>query len=322
MLFDVDFKITIGDYQLMLLDSVEIHKSVDLLADNCVIKLPGTALNSVLKIEDQIKRGDKVNVKFGYSGDLVNEFFGYLQNISTDGGSISLNCEDSMFLLRKPVADKQFSKVDIKTIANYLIQQTGVNMKVESSLPITYDKFVISKATAYDVLKKMQEETKANIFITEGDRPTLQIHPPYLDKGGDVRYSFQQNIESDDLKYIRAEDKKIQIIVKSTGKDGKVKEVRFGTTGGDQATIEGNGMDLLSMQKVAENEYNRLLYDGYEGSITGWLVPYVAPTWSAEIVDEEYPEKDGWYYVVSVTTSISAEGGKRKVQIGRKLSDG
>jgi hypothetical protein len=227
-----------------------------------------------------------------------------------------------MFLLRKPVADKQFVKVDIKTIANYLIQQTGVNMKVESTLPITYDKFVISKATAYDVLKKIQEETKANIFITEGDPPTLQIHPPYLDKGGNVRYSFQQNIESDDLKYVRAEDKKIQIIVKSTGKDGKVKEVRFGTTGGDQSTIEGNGMDLLSMQKVAENEYNRLLYDGYEGSITGWLVPFVAPTWSAEIVDEEYPEKDGWYYVVSVTTTISAEGGKRKVQIGRKLSNG
>jgi len=322
MLFDIDYKITIGDYQLMLLDSVEIHKSVDLLADNCMIKLPGTALNSVLKVEDSIKRGDRVTVMVGYSGNLVKEFFGYLQNISTDGGSISLNCEDSMFLLRKPVADKQFVKVDIKTIANYLVQQTGVNMKVESSLPITYDKFVISKATAYDVLKKMQEETKANIFITEGDQPTLQIHPPYLDKGGDVKYSFQVNIESDDLKYVQAEDKRIQIIVKSTGKDGKVKEVRHGTTGGDQSTIEGNGMDLFSMQKVAENEYNRLLYDGYEGSITGWLIPFVEPTWSAEIVDEEYPEKDGWYYVISVTTTVSSEGGKRKVQIGRKLSNG
>jgi len=322
MLFDIDYKITIGGYQLMLLDSIEIHKSVDLLADNCMIKLPATALNSVLKIEDKIKRGDKITVWVGYSGNLVKEFFGYLQNISTDGGNISLNCEDSMFLLRKPVADKQFVKVDIKTIANYLIQQTGVNMKVESTLPITYDKFVISKATAYDVLKKMQDETKANIFITEGDRPTLQIHPPYLDKGGNVRYSFQVNIESDDLKYVRAEDKKIQIIVKSTGKDGKVKEVRYGTTGGDQSTIEGNGMDLLSMQKVAQNEYDRLLYDGYEGSITGWLIPFVEPTWSAEIVDEEYPEKNGWYYVVSVTTTVSADGGKRKVQIGRKLSNG
>lgn len=316
----MDWYIEIGDYQLMLLDSVEIHKSVDLLADTCKIKLPDAAYNNILKVQDKIKRGDQVLVQLGYNNNLVEEFFGYLQNISTDGGSVTLNCEDSLFLLRKAVKDKQFVNVSVKDIANYLIQQTGVKMKVNVTLPITYDKFVISRATAFDVLNKIAQETKANIFITEGDTPALNIHPPYSDKGGDVRYSFQINIEESDLKYIRAEDKKILIVVKTTTKEGKVKEVRYGTTGGDQTTIESSGFGAAAMQKVAENEYNRQLYDGYEGNITGWLIPYVAPTYSAEITDEEYPEKNGWYYVVSVTTTFDNSGGKRKVQLGKKLT--
>jgi hypothetical protein len=316
MFLDLDWQIMVGNYALALVESVEVHKSVDLLADTCSIKLPGAAYGKAYRVEEQLKRGDKVSVRLGYNGDLVTEFEGYLLNISTDGGSLTINCEDELFLLRKAVADKQFKAASVKSIAEYLVQQAGAGLTVSCTLGVTYDKFVISKATAFDVLKKLQEETKANIYLRAG---VLHIHPPYVEQHGNVSYSFQQNIESSDLKYIRKEDKKIEIIITATGADGKKKEVRFGNTGGDQQAFDGHGMSDASMKALAEDKYRVLMTDGYEGSITAWLIPFVEPGYSASVKDEDYEYKDGSYYTTAVTTTFDSNGGARKVQLGIKL---
>lgn len=333
----LSWEISIGNYTLAMLDAVDIHKSVDLLANTCRVKLPATVNNKPIPqaaanelgddIKGKLKRGDVVRVWLGYDiesfAGIKPEFEGYLLNINTDGGSIEINCENDLFLMRRPVRDKQFKAAGIKQIAEYLVSELKLNMKVNCSLTINYDRFVIVKATAYDVLKKLKEETKGNIYITtttNGD-VTLQIHPPYIEKHGYVDYSFQENIESSDLKYRTKEDRKVQIIIERTGKDGKTIKETFGTPGGDQETIKGDGMSAASMKQVAENKYNQLCYEGYEGSITGWLQPYVEPGYSASIVDEDYPYKDGSYYVTAVTTTMDGSGGGvRKVQLGIKLS--
>lgn len=321
MYFNLNWHITIGRYRLAMLDSVEIHKSVDLLSDTCTITIPGSVYNKALKIEDEegkyrIKRGDIVVVQLGYDDNLREEFRGYVLSISTDDGNITINCEDDLFLMRKAVKDREFVKTTVKTIAQYLVGQTGSELKVNCSLTIDYDKFVIHQATAYDVLKKIKEETGGSIYLAAGE---LHIHPPMMQKGGDVTYSFQVNIEQSDLKYKRQEDKQLQVVVEAVGADGQKKTVSFGTTGGDQVTKKGDGMSDASMKLLAETEYKRLMYDGYEGSVTGWLIPFCKPTDTARIIDEDYEFKQGKYYVTAVTTNVSSGGGSRQVQLGRRL---
>ena len=321
MYLNMDWEITVGDYQLALLESVEVHKSVDLLADTCTIKLPGAAYGKAYRVEQQIKRGDKVKVKLGYNkdrqlADFRTEFEGYLLNMGTDDGSLTINCEDDLFLMRVAVKDKEFKSVPMSAIAQYLIDQTGVKLTLACTLGTVYDKFVISKATAYDVLKKLHEETKANIYISDGK---LQIHPPYVEQHGTVSYSFQQNIKSSDLKYVRKEDKKIEIVVSSTSKDGTKNEVRFGTTGGDQVKMDGHGMTEASRKALAQDRYRVLMTDGYEGGINAWLNPLVEPGYSAKVTDADYEYKDGSYYVTAVTTTFDSNGGARKVQLGIKV---
>ena len=162
MFLNMDWEIKIGSYKLGLLSGCEIHRSVDLLAATCTISLPGSAYNQALKIEDYIKRGDKVSVSLGYNGQLNQEFNGYLHTIHTDDGKLTLDCEDELFTFRKNVADNQFSKTTIKDIVTYCLSQIRSTLKLDCTLTIDYDKFVISKAQAYDVLKKLKEETKAN----------------------------------------------------------------------------------------------------------------------------------------------------------------
>ena len=333
MYYKLDWHITIGEYQLGFLDNVTIHESVDLLADTCEIMLPATIENKAIKvnhvdeIEGKIKRGDVVKVWLGYDQKNIEatdvpEFEGYIERISTDDGSIILHCEDNMFLMRKVVADKQFKSTDTKTIVQYLLSSVYPTMKINCSLNVVYNKFIISRATAFDVLKKIQEETRANIYIKkQGADLVLNIHPPYIENHGYAQYSFQANIEKSDLEYKSSRDRRIEIEVENTGKDGKTIKVTSGTTGGDRVTIKGYGLSSAGMKVLADAEYRRRVYDGYEGSITGWLIPFVKPGYSAYIHDEDYDFKNGWYYVVSVTTSADGRrGGVRKIQLGIKTA--
>lgn len=316
-MYSMAFDIQIGNYKLGLLTSVQIHKSVDLLADTAVIKAPSTVYNQALDIEGKVKVGDAVTIKLGYNDNLVTEFTGYLQRIDTDDESLTFNCEDALYLMRKPVHDKQFKRTTVKEIAQYLLREVGMD-KLNCTYDITYEKFVIKSANAYDVLKKLQSDTKANIYMRGNE---LNIHPAYIEKGGDVTYDFARNIEKSDLKYRKKEDRKYEVIVEGISLDGKKKTVTVGTTGGEKRTVKVyNVMNEAALKQRGEEELKYLQYDGYEGSVTTWLIPYVEPTYSAKIVDADYEYKTGTYYVVSVTTTFDESGGARKVELGRKLS--
>lgn len=311
------YDIQIGNYKLGLLQSVEIHKSVDLLADTAVVIVPGVVYNQSLDIEEKVKVGDPVIVKLGYDDNLVTEFEGYLQRIDTDDNSIIFNLEDGIYLTRKPVKDKQFSKTTVKEIVEYCLSEIGMK-ELDCTYNITYEKFVIKNANAYDVLKKLQDDTKANIYM-KGNQ--LNIHPAYVEKGGDVYFDFAVNVEKSDLKYRSKDDRKFEIVVEGIGLDGKKKTVTVGTTGGEKRTVKVfNVMDDVALKQRGMEEMKYLVYDGYEGSITGWLIPYIEPTYSAHVYDKEYEYKTGSYYVVSVTTTFDESGGVRKVELGRKLT--
>jgi hypothetical protein len=322
MYFDMVYDIRIGNYKAGLIAGVEIHKSVDLLADVATIVMPGAAYNQALNVEDRIARGDRVTIMLGYD-DLQDplksalEFEGYLLNVSTDDGSIALECEDDIFLTRKSVEDKQFNDTNIKTIAEYVCAQVG-GLTVNCSYDILYNSFVITKATGWDVLKKIQDETRANIYVKSG---VLHIHPPYTEVFGRVTYDFFRNIESCDLQYKRAEDRKYEVEVEGISADGTRITTVVGTPGGDKRSIKVYGIyDADMLAQLGQEELDRIVYDGYEGGVTGWLVPYVEPGYSALLKDADYEYKEGRYYVVSVTTNFNENGASRKVELGPKLS--
>jgi hypothetical protein len=78
---------------------------------------------------------------------------------------------------------------------------------------------VFFKATAFDVLKKVQDETRANIYFKE---EVLHIHSQYSEifNTEPVIYDFGRNIEKSDLKYVLLKNKKIEIQVNATMADG------------------------------------------------------------------------------------------------------
>lgn len=183
MTFHMDYDIQIGSYKVETLKSVRIIRSVEQLSDTATIELPGSLINEALDVESKIKRGDAVSIKLGYRQmGLRTEFNGYLKTIKTDNTKIILECEDELFLWDVALKNEQLTNVSLKTLlhkvtqqvnrmrARYValeggsVQQIPANYKVLCDYDFTYSKFTISHATGLDVLKKVQEETKANIF--------------------------------------------------------------------------------------------------------------------------------------------------------------
>ncbi len=317
-MFVIDWDIRIGQYKLGLLEKVKVHTSVDLLADTAEITLPGVVINKSLDIEKYIKRGDKMMIKLGYDGDLQIEFEGYLNTISTDNGKVLLRCEDSLFLFRKPLANREYKNISLKNFLKAVIGELKLGIGLECKYDFTYDKFVVNGATAYDVLKKIQEETKANIYMKSGK---LQVQPQYVETFGLAKYDFAHNIEKDNLTYRTADDQKFEVEVEGLTKKGESVKVIVGTPGGDKRSVKIYGVtDKAVLKKRGEEEIKNLSYDGFEGDFTGWLLPRCEAGYEVELTDDEYEYKNGKYYATAVTTEVSSAGGSRKVQLGRKIS--
>ena len=311
----LNWDITIGGYKVKTLTEVKITTSVLNLSDTATITMPGQYLNTWRKIEDKVHMGDAVTIKLGYDNDLETEFTGYLKRISRDNNALVLECEDALWLTNRAVADMEYKSISLKELLTAVMAQVDPKMTVECDYDFTYEKMVVFKSTALDVLKKVHEDTKANIWF-EGK--TLHVHPVYQQAKGDkpVIYDTEVNVQSNELKWKDATDKKVMVEVKYIDSDGTLSTKQYGVNGGEKVTRYVNATDN-DLMKAAENEYNLWNYSGYEGSLTGWLVPVVKAGGSVRLRDKERPE--GVYYVTGVEIEFGQNGAKRKVTLGRKL---
>lgn len=317
--WDINFKNKQGNWKLGILAECEIEKSVKNLSDTATIILPEAHMNKVLKIQDSIQRGDQVTIRLGYDADLVTEFEGFVKEIITNDSSLKIKCEDALFLFRKGVPNKQFKKVNVLQLAEYLVKNVDPSYKIVCDYNIVYDKYTIFKAEAIDVLAKIQEETGADIYFDTKNKE-LHIHPAYTRKGGEADYSMQHNIETSSMEYKSADDRKIEITVESVGLDGKTISTTVGNAGGEKITKKVGRMSKNAIKIIADTEYKNKMAPGYEGSFDAWLIPYVEPSYTIGYYDADYPSRDGRYYAETVLVKFSENGGVRTITPSIKLS--
>ena len=318
-MYKMSWDIKIGGYRLKMVEKVSIKRSVELLADTATVTLPATVFNKTISIEDKIKVGDAVEIELGYNDDLKTEFKGYLKSIKTDGGSLTLELEDDIYLFRKSVKDEEMKDASVRKILENICSQVG-GFSVSCDYDFTYDKFVINNATGYDVLKKIQDEASPNIYLKD---KVLHVHPQYAEIFGEARYDFGKNIERDgtDLKYKSEDERKLLVVVEGSNEKGETVSVEVGTTGGDKMTLKLPGVSSKSsLEQKAQSVLEQKVYTGYEGSFQSWLVPYVDAGYKVAITDPDYEVKNGTYYVISVETTFSKDGGVRKITLGKRLN--
>lgn len=325
-MFVLDCNIRIGKYTFKQVHDVRIVHSVDLLSDTAVIKLPASALFGnkdkgfeKKQLESEIKAGNPVEVTLAYKDVFEKkEFSGYVAFIKPNTPTLVIECEDAIYNIRKKRINKNFGQTTLKEALNFIVEGTGVQLA--NDIPdMPFDKFLVKNKNGAQALQKIKDEYLLNIFIDDDGKLYAGLRET-KNNGKSVLYNLHKNVIKHDLKYRRAEDIRMYVKVVGVKKDNTKVEVIVGDTDGEERTKHVyNVSDPATLKKIGESLLTDKKFNGYEGTITSFLIPNATRGMSAEVEDNNFPDRNGKYFIPKVTISFGQNGARRKVELGSKL---
>ncbi len=322
-MFVLESKITIGKYSFGSVHSVEITKSVDELSDTAVIKIPTRFKvgknGKLVYTEEAIKVGDAVSITLGYEGKYSGlEFQGFVRKIKPTT-PLTIECEDAIWLLRRKNITKAWNKgTTLKEVLQEVVQGTEISLAKDiPSVPL--DKYIIKNANGAQVLQAIKQNMAMTVFLN--DKGELYCGLQQSENvGKEVIYDLNYNLVANDLEYRSADDRRIKVRYTYMGKDNTKKEVEVGDADGELRTFHTSVIsDEVKLKEMATAEVERLKYDGFDGTVTSFLIPYATRGMVAKIIDTEHENRQGSYFVKKVVITFGLNGARRKVTLGAKL---
>lgn len=322
-MFVLKCDIKIGNYTFTQVSEVEINNSWRELISTCRIALP--SLKS--QVAKAINPGDAVSVTLGYEGVYSGvEFTGYVSR-TYPGFPFVVECEDFIYLFKKTNINKDWPQgINLKDLIAYIVAQvkakyTTANFSVSGQLPdITFDKFRIANGNAAFALQKLKEEYglvsffQRNVFFC-GLANQLNV-------GEAVKYALNWNVIESRLEFRTPDQVRIRAKVIGISKKNEKVETKIGDDDGEQRTIYiYNITNEAQLKSRAQDELDRMKFDGYEGSFLTFGVPYAEPLMVAELQDPQYSDaRSGRFLIDTVTTTFGQRGFRRIIEPGRRVS--
>lgn len=324
-MYVLDGKIEIGNYIFNAVHGVEITKSVEELSDTAVIKLPTRfkiRQNGERKYtEDTIKVGDKVIITLAYEGKYSGvEFVGYVKKISPKI-PIEIHCEDAIWLLRRKNINKVFVNTSLKEIVKEVVKDTPLELSSfmqGQDMPI--DKWIVRNANGAQVLESLRKDLAQTVFID--DQGKLYVGLQQLTNiGQTVVYDLNYNLVENNLEFKSKEERRIKIKYNYMNPTTNQKEsVEVGDIDGEQREYTTSVVsDKKQLTAMANTEIEKLKYDGFDGEVVSFLIPYATRGMKAKLIDEEHPNREGNYFIKKVTTTFDTGGARRKSTLGNRL---
>ena len=293
-MFVLTSEIKIGQFTFRSISEVEIIKSIEELSDTATIKMPSKFIvrqNGEEKlVENALKVGDKVSIKLGYEEKYKGvEFTGFVVAIGSKI-PLEIKCEDAMWLLRRKNITHAFNdKTPLKTILQKVVENTEIELS--DKIPnVEVEKFIIRNANGTQVLQKLKEHLALSIYLdSEGKLYAGLEQLNNLHK--EVIYDLNYNLVENNLEYKTAEQKRLRIKYTYMDSKNKKKSVEVGDKDGELRTFHTSIIsDEKKMEEMAHAEMQKLKYDGFEGSVKSFLIPFSTNGMTAVIKDKEHPK--------------------------------
>lgn len=322
-MFVLECTIDIGKYRFSQVHDVEITKSVETIGDTAIIKLPTrfkvrNANGGYIFTEDAIKIGDPVTIGLGYKNVYSGiEFKGYVKKISPKSPTV-IECEDAIWLLRRKNITKAFYKTNLKEILNEVVKDTSIDLADE--IPeFDIDKWIVKNANGAQVLQSLKDTFMMRAYMNDQNKLNCGLDQ-FENIGKVVNCDLNYNLVDVNLDFKSREERKVKIVIEYRGNDNKVKSITSGDTDGAEHKIKIHAVsNEVQLKQMAEKELERLKYDGFEGDITTFLVPFSTRGMKAKIIDIDHPNREGSYFIKKVVTSFGTNGARRKIHLGQRL---
>ena len=324
-MFVLNGKVSIGNYDFNAVNGIEITKSVEDLSDTAVIKLPTKfkiRQNGEQKfVEEAIKVGDLVFITLAYEGVYSGlEFTGYVKKISPKV-PMEIHCEDSMWLLRRKNINKVWGKTTVKEIVQYLIEGTGLKMsKYMENQNISLDKWIVRNANGAQVLESFRKDLAQTVFIDDHGDLYVGLQQ-FTNIGETVIYDLNYNLVENNLEFKTKEDRRIKVKYNYMNpKTNKKETIEVGDADGEVREYTTSVVsDMKQLEQMALAEIEKLKYDGFDGDITSFLVPFATRGMKAKLVDSDHENRNGNYFIKKVVTTFDTGGARRKVTLGTRI---
>ena len=270
------------------------------------------------RVFDLIKTGDPFFIEAGYNGTMEREFTGYISEIF-DGLPVVFSAEDNMYILKRTPVNKSFKGIKLAALLKAIVP---AQFKIDAA-DIQLGDFVFKNYTVAQVLSELKDNYGIYCYFNDDTLMGGKIYADQPFSKKIVKYDFgKKNFVEDDLKYRSKNDYQLKVTMRSHLSNGKVIKVTVGDAEGqEQKLVCSNVSDKIALEKLAQKELDRLKYDGYRGTVTGFGIPFIRHGYTMNLKHPENPARDGNYYVDAVTTTFSDQGAIRRIsKIGARAA--
>lgn len=263
-------------------------------------------------VRDVFKHGAPVQISFGYNGQLVNEFSGYITEVSADH-PIVVKCQDEMWKIRRiPVNYNAKTAISLASLLADIIP--GYSIDALEGVNLGAIRF--SKTNAGAVLDKIRSETGLYSYMSG---KTLVCGKYYSDNTSDkIEVLDLDTYCADNSLEFRNSEDVISLVKGNAVVQGVKMEHQIGEEGGDtyNFTYTASSIDVLKSRVNAD--YNKIKRGGYNGNVSAFGTPFFKHGRKVKLVSRIYPERQGIYYIDSVGKKYDSSGIRQTLTLGAK----
>lgn len=307
--------------------SLKWNLNIDNISDTAMIVIPAMCglidknnNYSLVQTGMQIKEGLKVEIYAGYDGRNDLQFKGFVKRINFKV-PMEVECEGYSYQLRRKMINKSFGKTTVKSVLGYLLDGTDITLSDKCPANIDFEAQTFQNYTAMQVLEYLKEKYLLTVFF-EFDKLYVGWRATY--NAGTAKLRLNWNVVKDDqLLFATYTGSTVHIELESRAKDGTRKKKKSGNVlrPGDVKKVKTR-IDNDADKELAANDLQLLENKkGFTGGMLAFLKPYVRPGMTVEIIDKNYKERNGSYFIDSVDGSFSTSGGRQNIKIGFGLND-
>ena len=307
---------------------------------------------------EQFKENDPVIINLGYNNEqlptgnvtpvrkwndkdstknaMFTVFQGFVKKIGI-GTPIQVECEGYVRKLRQDVQVKRSSKNAKVSEVLKLLETgkddapTGIKVHVEHDMDLANLK--LSNKNGVEVIEEIKRLAQGvlRIFFIEPDKLWCGLTYAPISEGespfelGEISYRLGYNVVKDNSLNIRKVDaERVKVIVNGTDAAGDKITAESGDKDAhrEQKLMVSGITDEAGLKIIANEMQLKENYDGYEGSITGFLQPWCEPGWMVNVEDSRYPGMDGKYLIEATEVTFGNNGARIKADIGPRLGFG
>jgi len=257
------------------------------------------------------KEGDPIEIWLGYNGNIELEFTGYISKVPV-GIPLVMTCEDEMYKLKRTTVSISKQNCTLKELLQHIAPGYTIQCDETKLLgSIRYSKMPASKIL--DELKNtgihswFEGKTLHAFSISKTDIAPVSI--------------LLEKTAGESLKQKAIED--TMVIISLLRKIGKKIKVEYGDKGaGNHIKRELSGITMSEAEMLAEAKkiYANAKIPGLDGDVTLFGIPRVTHGMKMKLRSVLYPEKDGTYYIDTVTKTWNRQGFRQVCKLGDKAA--